>query len=324
MTTGIVISTYGDAKQLVPTAISVGAPGEGQVRLRHTGVAVNFHDVYVRSGLYKTLSLPGIPGVEASAVIESVGPGVTGFRVGDRVGYVDNTYGAYADARLIAANKLIKVPAEISDDVVASSLMKGLTTWMLLGKLRPVKSGDTILVHSAAGGVGQLLSQWANHIGATVIGTVSTKAKAEIVLKRGCHHAIVRGEEDFVARVADITKGRGVEVAYDSIGKDTLDGSIQTLAMRGHLINFGQASGPVTDFVPSKLAAKSNALWRPIVFHYLVDPKERQEMADQLFSTVASGALTIEKATEFPLAQAAAAHELLESGKSTGAIILRP
>ena len=180
MTTGIVISTYGDAKQLVPTTISVGAPGEGQVRLRHTGVAVNFHDVYVRSGLYKTLALPGIPGVEASGVVDSVGAGVTGFRVGDRVGYVDNTYGAYAEARLIAADKLIKVPSDISDEIVASSLMKGLTTYMLLAKLRPVKSGDTILVHSAAGGVGQLLSKWAKHLGATVIGTVGSKAKADI------------------------------------------------------------------------------------------------------------------------------------------------
>ena len=324
MTTGIVISTYGDAKQLVPTAISVDAPGEGQVRLRHTGIAVNFHDVYVRSGLYTALSLPGIPGVEASAVVESIGPGVSGFRVGDRVGYVDQTYGAYAEARLIAANKLIKVPSDISDDIVASSLMKGLTTVMLLEKLRPVKSGDTILVHSAAGGVGQLLCQWARHLGATVIGTVGSTAKAEIALKRGCHHAIVRDQDDFVARVATLTTGRGVDVAYDSIGKDTLDGSIQTLAMRGHLVNFGQSSGPVTNFLPSKLAAKSNALWRPIVFHYLTDAKERQEMADQLFSTISSGALTIETPNSFPLAEASAAHEFLESGKSTGAIILRP
>lgn len=324
MTTGIVITAYGGAKQLVPTAIDVGAPGEGEVRLRQTGVAVNFHDIYVRSGLYKTLALPGIPGVEASAVVDSVGPGVSGFRVGDRVGYVDNTYGAYAEARLIPASRLIKVPSDISDEIIASALMKGLTAWMLLAKLRPVKSGDTVLVHSASGGVGQLLSQWAKYLGATVIGTVGSTAKAEIALKHGCHHAIVRDQESFVTRVAELTNGRGVDVVYDSIGKDTLDGSIQTLAMRGHLINFGQSSGAVTDFVPSKLAAKSNALWRPIVFHYLTDPAERQDMADHLFAAIGKGAVTVEKPNTFPLADAAAAHELLESGKSTGAIVLRP
>lgn len=324
MAKAIVIRQYGGADQLKLEQVALGAPGAGQVLLRQGAVGVNFHDIYVRSGLYKTLALPGVPGVEAAGVIEAVGEGVGEFAAGDRVCYVTQTYGAYADTRLIDARHLIKVTGDIDDRTLAACLVKGLTALMLVTGLRRLTARDTCLVYAAAGGVGQLLCQFTRRIGARTIGVVGSDDKVERARSAGCDDVVVRTRGDVAEQVLALTKGRGVDVVYDSVGKDTFEASLEVLAVRGILANFGQSSGPVTPIAPSRLAAKSNALWRPILFHYLADPRERQAMADELFSVLRAGDLKVETGASFPLADAAAAHLALESGKTTGSIILTP
>lgn len=322
MSKAIVLRAYGDADAMKLEDVDVGAPGAGQVRLRQAAVGVNFHDIYVRSGSYKTLALPGTPGIEAVGTIEAVGPGVAGFAPGDRAAYVTNQYGAYADARLVDATLLIKVPGGIDDQIVAASLVKGLTALMLLTKLRPLTGRDTCLVYAAAGGVGQVLCQMAARLGARVIGVVGSTAKVAGARESGCADVIVRTQTDVGAQVMALTNGRGVDVAYDSVGKDTFDTSLDVLAPQGVLVNFGQSSGPVAPFPPARLAAKSNAVWRPILFHYLTDAAERQVMADDLFAALGSGDVKVGVGAAFPLAEAAAAHRALESGATTKSIVL--
>lgn len=324
MSKAIVVRQYGGAQELKLEEVSLGAPGPGQVRLRQGAVGVNFHDIYVRSGLYKTLALPGVPGIEAAGVIEAVGPDVHGFSPGDRAAYVTQTYGAYADTRLIDAKHLIKVPDGIDERTLAASLVKGLTALMLVAKLRPVTARDTCLVYAAAGGVGQLLCQVAKRIGARVIGVVGSEDKIARAKSAGCDDVILRTKADVAAQVMSLTNGRGVDIVYDSIGKDTFEASLDVLALRGHLVNFGQSSGPVAPFAPSRLAGKSNAVWRPILFHYLVDPAERQAMADEFFALLRGGALNVEIGASYPLGEAPKAHLALESGTSVNSIILTP
>lgn len=324
MPKAIVVRQYGGPEQLRIEDTHVGPPGSGQVRLRQSAVGVNFHDIYVRSGLYKTLALPGVPGIEAAGVIEAVGPDVPEFSAGDRVCYVTQTYGAYADVRLIDTKHLIKVPTGIEARTLAASLVKGLTAIMLVAKLRPLTARDTCLVYAAAGGVGQLLCQMARRIGARVIGVVGNEEKIDRAAKAGCDVVIVRTKEDIAARIMSVTDGRGVDIVYDSVGRETFETSLDVLALRGHLVNFGQSSGPVAPFTPSRLAAKSNAVWRPILFHYLVDPLERQAMADEYFSALSGGVLRVDAGTEFALSEAAEAHRALESGATTGSIVLLP
>jgi NADPH2:quinone reductase len=322
MAQAIVLRTYGGPEELRLEEIEVGAPGQGEVRLRQTVLGINFHDAYVRSGLYRTLALPGIPGIEAAGVVDAVGEGVTHLRVGDRVAYVTAAYGAYASHRLMAADRLIRLPDDIDDRTAGAMMVKGLTVQMLLTKLRPLMPGETCLIHAAAGGVGQMLSQWAHHLGAKVIGTVGSDAKAKRAKANGCDHVIVYAREDFAARVTEITGGKGVAVVYDSVGLDTFEGSLTVLAPRGCLINFGQSSGPIPPFAPSRLAAKSNALWRPILFHYIEDAVERQEMADRLFAAVRTGLVKVEVGAAFPLSAAADAHRAMEARATTGSTIL--
>lgn len=324
MPKAIVVRQYGGAEELKLEDTELGPPGPEQVRLRQGAVGVNFHDIYVRSGLYKTLALPGVPGVEAAGVIESVGADVRGFSVGDHVAYVTQTYGAYADVRLIDAKHLIKVPRAIDDRTLAASLVKGLTALLLVGKLRPLTARDTCLVYAAAGGVGQVLCQLARRIGARVIGVVGSDEKVARARSAGCDDVIVRRKADVAAEVMTLTKGRGVDIVYDSVGKDTFEASLDVLALRGHLVNFGQSSGPVAPFAPSRLAAKSNAVWRPILFHFLVDPVERQAMADEFFADLLTGALKVEVGAAFALADAPNAHRALEGGATTSSIILLP
>jgi NADPH2:quinone reductase len=259
--------------------VSVPQPQSHEVVVRHTAIGVNFHDAYVRSGAYKTLELPGVPGIEAAGVIEAVGAEVTDFRPGDRVAYVTKSYGAYAEKRVIGQDSLVLLPPNVSDEVVAAILLKGLTARVLIEQVYRVQKGDWVLVHAAAGGVGLLLCQWARHLGARVIGTVSTQRKAEAASKAGCESVIISREEDFVARVLDITAGEGVQVAYDSVGKDTFFGSLQCLAPCGHLANFGQASGAVAPFEVSQLFPKSNSLSRPNVMEHLRTPKTSFKLA---------------------------------------------
>ncbi len=318
----IVLRAYGGPEELKAEDVKVGKPAAGEVRLRQTVIGLNFHDAYVRSGLYKTLALPGIPGIEAVGVVEAAGEGVSGFREGDRVAYVTSAYGAYASHRLIAADKLIRLPAVIDDRTAGAMMVKGLTVQMLLTKLRPLAAGETCLVHAAAGGVGQILTQWAHHLGATVIGTAGTDAKAALARSNGCDHAIVYTREDFAARVSEITGGKGVQMVFDSVGGDTFEGSLAVLASQGVLVNFGQSSGPIPPFAPARLAAKSNALWRPILFHYIENPGVRQEMADALFAAVAQGLVKVEIGAAFPLEAAAEAHRAMEARATTGSTIL--
>lgn len=324
MSVAIMLREIGGPDVLHVEEISVAAPAPEEVQLRQTVIGVNFHDTYVRSGLYKTLSLPGIPGVEAVGVVEAVGDGVTDLKVGDRVGYVTSAYGAYADARVIRADRLIPIPPDLDDRTMGAGLVKALTAFMLLTKVQPLRSGDICLVHAAAGGVGRLLCQWAHHLGADVIGTVGNDHKAVLALDNGCDYVILYNEEPFPQRVRELTHGRGVNVVYDGVGKDTFSGSLESLAVRGHLVNFGQSSGAVEPFAVSRLAEKSNTLSRPLLFHYIEDQRERQEMADQVFGALRTGVISVEVGAEFPLKDAAAAHRALESRQTMGSTVLIP
>lgn len=302
--------------------ISVGAPAAGELRLRQHAIGVNFHDIYVRSGLYKTLPLPKVLGIEAVGVVDAVGPGVEGFSPGDRVGYVTPHYGAYATERILPADLALRLPPFLDDQTAASVLVRGLTVEMLVHMVHHVAPGDRVLVHAAAGGVGRLLCQKLKDIGAAIIGTAGSSEKAAIARAAGCDEVILYREEDFVARVKDLTSGRGVDIVYDSVGKDTFMGSLECLAPRGHLVNFGQSSGSVPPFDVSRLAARSNTVSRPILFHYLAECSKRDAMVAALFDALARGILTLAVGKSFPLAQAGAAHEELESRRATGPIIL--
>jgi NADPH2:quinone reductase len=327
MSKTILVRAYGGPEALCLEDVPTGAPGPGQVRLRQTAIGVNFHDVYVRSGAYMTLALPGIPGLEAAGVVEELGDGVADLRIGNRVAYVQpflGAYGAYAESRLIEADRLLRLPDAVDDRIAAATLLKALTVCMLAVRLHPLKPGDRILVQAAAGGVGRLLCQWARHLGAQVIGTVGSEAKAEIARKNGCDHAILYRQEDVAARVRDLTGGRGVDVVYDSVGQDTFDGSISALTERGHLIVFGQSSGPIAPIAIGRLAEKSLSLSRPMLFHYIATRAQRDAMAAQVFAALAAGTITGTVAAEFPLAEAAAAHRRLESRDISGSIVLIP
>lgn len=324
MATAIVIREYGGSNVMKPEEIEVGAPAAGELFIRQTGIGVNFHDVYVRSGLYQTLSLPGIPGCEAVGVIEDVSEGVEGFSVGDRVAYVTGTYGAYASHRLLDANLALHVPDTVPDDIVATNLLRAMTVDMLISQVARVKQGDTILVQAAAGGVGRLLCQWASHLGATVIGTVGSDEKAEHAKAAGCAHTILYRQVGFVGALRELTDGQGVDVAYDSVGADTFYGSLDTLKPTGHLVNFGQSSGPVKPLEMPQLAAKSLTVSRPILFHYMAEPETYQRMASSVFDAFATHALSVAEPQAIPLKEAFQAHDILEGGTGGGALMLRP
>jgi NADPH2:quinone reductase len=323
-TKAIVLRHFGGYDELKPEVVLVNGPGPGELLLRQTAVGVNFHDCYVRSGLYKTLELPGIPGVEACGVVEALGEGVEGFVPGDRVAYVTSKYGAYAQHRCLSAELAVKVPNSVTDAVAAALMVKGLTTAVLLHDVCSIRSGDIILVHAAAGGVGSLLCQWASHIGAEVIGTVGSEAKLEVAKANGCKHAINYTSSDFVKEVKRITSGVGVTVVYDSVGKDTFNRSLQCLAPMGHLVNFGQSSGPVDPFAPSLLAHGSLSVTRPILFHYISNPARLLHNANLLFDALSRSIIRIQSITEYSLDDAGHAHEDLESRRMIGLPVLRP
>jgi NADPH2:quinone reductase len=319
----IVLREPGGPEVLKSERVTVGAPGKGQVRLRHTAIGVNFHDCYVRSGLYTSLSLPGIPGLEAVGVVDAAGPDVVEFSPGDRVGYITLGYGGYASARLIEASLLIRLPESLDDRTAAATLLRGLTAQVLVRQVFPVRAGHTVLVHAAAGGVGRLLCQWARHLGATVIGTVGSEQKALLARSSGCEHIILYRSENFVEKVRTLTQGRGVDVVYDSVGQDTFHGSLQSLAIRGHLVNFGQSSGPIEPFRISMLFEKSNTISRPGVFHYFTG-SDRDTMAEALFSALADRVITAGHCHEYAFEDAAKAHADMESRKTAGAVLLIP
>lgn len=321
MADAIRVHRVGGPDELRRESVDVGQPGPGEVRLRQHAAGLNYIDVYHRTGLYPQ-PLPFIPGVEGAGVVGAVGEGVEGLAAGDRVAYA-GPVGGYAEERLIAAEKLVRLPDEIGFDTAAAMMLKGLTVDMLLNRVRQSRAGETILVHAAAGGVGLILCQWAAAIGATVIGTVSTAEKAELARAHGCHHPIVTGDTHFVEEVARITGGTGVAAAYDSVGRDTFLKSLDCLARRGMLVSFGQSSGPVDPFPPGLLAQKGSLfLTRPTMFDYTATRADLDQSADALFAMVGSGKVRIDIGQRFALADAAEAHRALESRKTTGSTVL--
>ncbi len=303
--------------------IEVGDPGPGQARVRHHYVAVNFIDVYFRTGRYP-MPLPNGLGSDAVGIVEAVGDGVTDIRVGDRVGYLLGPQGAYSDVRVMPADVLIPLPAGVSDRTASTLMMKGLTAQYLFRQVYPLQGGETILYHAAAGGVGLVACQWARAIGVTMIGTVSTDEKAEVARANGCAHTIVTSREDIAKRVREITDGKGVPVVYDSVGKDTLMASLDSLQVRGTLVSNGTTSGPVV--IDTTLLAVKGSIWvtRPAMIHYATPRSRMLAMADELFSHVLAGDITGEPKQEFALADAAEAHRALESRRTTGATVLGP
>lgn len=303
--------------------ISVGEPAAGQVRVRHVAVGLNYADTYFRDGTYK-IPLPNGMGVEASGIVDAVGEGVTNVQVGDKVTYTGfiNTLGAYSTARLVDANVLIKLPEGIECETAAAMTMRGLTSAYLMRRIYDFKKGDTILLHAAAGGVGLIVSQWAKLLGLTVIGTTSSEAKAEIARAHGCDHVINYSTENVAERVRELTGGVGVNVVFDSVGKDTFMSSLDSLKRRGLLVCVGTASGPIPDFNPVLLAMKGSLfITRPALADYIADPAEKQALADELFDHVRSGRIKIEINQRYELKDAVQAHRDLEARKTTGSSI---
>lgn len=320
----VVISRAGGPEVLKFTEVQVPAAGPGQVRLRQTAIGVNFHDVYVRSGQYATLPLPGVPGIEACGVVEQVGEGVSGIAVGDRVAYATDRYGAYAESRALDARQVVVVPAGVDDAAAASLMIKGTTAAMLLFKVARVCAGDTIVVHAAAGGVGRLLSQWARHLGARVIGTVGAPGKVAVAIAAGCHHVLDYTREDFVQEVARITNKEGAKVVYDSVGKTTFAGSLECVSRCGHLVNFGQSSGPVPPLEMGKLAARSATVSRPVIFDYLADRAGLETLAGLAFTALRDRVITLDDFKFYPLADAKGAHRDLEQRLLVASPVLLP
>jgi NADPH2:quinone reductase len=304
--------------------VDLPVPGDGQVRVRHTAIGVNFIDTYHRSGLYP-LPLPSGLGMEAAGVVDLVGPKVTTLKVGDRVGYCAGVVGAYAEAVNAPAARLIKLPAGVSDEVAAAAMLKGMTAQYLLKRTYPVKAGQTILFHAAAGGVGLIAGQWAKHLGVTAIGALGSPDKTALAKENGYAHIINTREADWPKKVRELTSGAGVPVVYDSVGKDTFMGSLDCLSVRGMMVSFGNASGAVPAFEPGILSAKGSLyLTRPSLMHYTATTRDLQETADDLFAVIASGAVKITINQRFKLADARKAHEALHSRGTTGATILLP
>ena len=304
--------------------VELPAPAPGQVRVRHSAIGLNFIAPYQRSGLYQ-VALPSGLGLEAAGTVEALGEGVAGLKLGERVGYCTGPIGAYAEANNVPADRVVKLPAGVSDEIAAACLLKGMTAQYLLKRTFRVEPGQTILFHSAAGGVGLIAGQWAKHLGARVIGTVGSDDKIELAKAHGHDQVLNLRMDEWVARVRELTGGEGVPVVYDSVGKDTFAGSLDCLAVRGTLVSFGNSSGPVPAFEPSILSAKGSLyLTRPTLFHYTRTPRELQETAADLFAVIASGAVKIEINQRFALKDARAAHEALHSRKTTGATVLIP
>ncbi len=324
MTRAVRVQVHGGPDALSWGEVEVGPPDAGEVRVRHTAVGLNYIDTYHRSGLYP-LTLPTVIGMEAAGVVEAVGAGVDGLSEGDRVCYGTGPVGAYAEARVMPAARLVRTPAGIDDVQAAGMMLQGMTVRYLLRATFRVQPGTTVLFHAAAGGVGMIACQWLKHLGATVIGTVGSHDKAELARSHGCDHVIVYSEQDFAPRVREITGGAGVPVVYDGVGAATWEGSLDCLARRGMMVSYGNASGPVAPFAPTLLAQKGSLfLTRPLLMDYAATREELVEAANDLFEVVGAGAVKIEVRQTYPLADAARAHRDLEARKTTGSTVLLP
>lgn len=325
MVKAIVMHETGGPEVLRWEDYNPGRPGPGEALIRHEAVGLNFIDVYHRTGLYPLPHLPAVPGEEGAGIVEAIGEGVTEVSVGDRVAYAALPPGAYAQVRVIPADRLVKLPERISTRQGAAMMLQGMTARYLLHGCYPVKAGDTILIHAAAGGVGSIVCQWAKYLGAVVIGTVGSPEKAELARTHGCDYTILYGTEDFVARVKDITDGRGVDVVYDSVGQATFMKSLDCLRPMGMLVSFGQASGRIDPFDPSILAAKGSLfLTRPSLMTYTARREDMLAHARDLFEVVEKGIVKIEINQTYALAEAAQAHRDLEARKTRGSSILIP
>jgi NADPH2:quinone reductase len=323
MTQAIRIHANGGPEVMQWEDVPTPEPGPGEALVRHEAVGLNYIDVYFRTGLYKA-PLPSTPGMEAAGVVVSVGAGVTEVKPGDRVAYAGGPIGAYATERAIAADRLVVLPAGIDAQTGAAMMLQGMTAQYLLRRTHAVKSGETIVVHAAAGGVGLILCQWAKHLGATVIGVVSTEAKAELARAHGAAHVVI-GHADLPAQVKKITGGAMVPVVYDSVGRDTFTASLDCLAPLGLMVSYGNASGPVASFDLGVLAAKGSLyVTRPTLATYTAKRADLVATANDLFGVVQSGAVKIRVNQSFPLAQAAAAHTALEARQTTGSTVLVP
>lgn len=325
-TAAIVVRQTGGPEVMRLEDVPLGRPGPGEVLIRHTAIGVNFIDIYRRSGLYPFPDgLPGVPGCEALGVVEAVGAGVSGFKAGDRVCYPSAHHGAYAAARVIAATKIAAIDDDIPDNVLAGFLVRGLTAEYLVRRL-PVlpQKGAPVLVHAAAGGVGVVLCQWLKHLGATVIGTVSTDAKAEVAKNAGADHVVLYSRENFVERVREITGGEGVAIAYDSVGRDTFMGSLDCIRRRGMMVSYGNAAGPPEPIAPRELMVRGSLfLSRPMLDHYVDDPQELRAACAALFAAIRAGIVKLGDRHVYDLKDAARAHADLAARRTTGAVMLR-
>ena len=318
------IHGFGGPEVLEWTEVDVADPGEGEAQIRHTAVGLNFIDTYHRTGLYP-VDLPTGLGSEASGTVEAVGPGVTDINVGDRVVYTGRPADAYSELRNFPAWQLVPVPNDMGDEQAAAVFLKGLTAWYLLRRSYRVQKGDAVLLYAAAGGVGSLASQWATHLGATVIGVVSTKEKAELARANGCEHIIMADDADIPGTVKGLTGGEGVAAVYDSVGRDTFFASLDSLRPHGTMVTFGNSSGPVDPFAPAELAKRGSLyVTRPILFDFITTRQRLLHACDELFEAVANRAVSIHIGQNYALSDAAQAHRDLEARKTTGSTILLP
>lgn len=320
----IVVERHGGPEVLQLRQVDVPPPGPGKVRVRHSFIGVNFIDVYCRTGYFDLLALPGTPGMEASGRIEAVGTAVHGLSVGDRIAYACPPVGAYTGLRVMDPELIVKLPPDIDEEVAAAALLKGVAASFLLHDVHAVKPGEIVLVHAAAGGIGSILTQWAAHLGARVVATVSTEDKASIPLSNGAAQVIVRRREDFADAVMEMTDGHGADIIYDAIGADSFERSLAALAVRGHLVSYGQASGPVGSWDIGRFASKSIMVSRPNYGHFTDTPEKIGLQASRFFEAVRRGIVHVRPPARYPLSDAARAHADLESGRTTGSMVLVP
>ena len=324
MSKAIVINSYGSSEVLTYQERDIKEPSANQIQVKNTAIGVNYHDVYVRSGLYKTLTLPGTPGCEASGIVEKIGNNVKDFQVGERVTYCTKEYGAYATHINISHDKVIKIPNFLTDKLVATNFLRALTVEMLINRITSVDSSKSILVTAASGGVGRLLCQWASSMGVKVIGSVGSTEKIHDTKLNGCFETFVSSDQEFNKKILDVTDGKGVDIVFDSVGNDTFESSIASLAHCGYLINFGQSSGPVKPVLMTTLAEKSLSISRPILFHYFGNRKNYEKMASSVFKAFEDKIISVANFLPFDLKDASSAHNTLESRKGGGSIYLIP
>jgi NADPH2:quinone reductase len=319
----IVIRKYGNSAQLKLEDVEIQKPSEDELLLRQTAIAVHFHDIYVRTGLYKTLSLPGIPGLEAVGVVEEIGKGVSDFSPGDRVGYIDRNYGAYATHKVVDKKLCFKVPDFISDEIIATNFSRAITVQMLIEMVTQVSASDTVLITAVTGGVGKIFVQWAKSLGVQVIGTVGSKEKLVLGKSLGCDYTLTYDQPDFLDEIFNMTNGKGVDKVFDSVGKDTFENSLKSVSKCGHIINFGQSSGPIDPIQMSLLATKSLTISRPIIFDYISERETFIKMAQSVFNAFKNGNIKTPTFTPYNLNDAYLAHDMLESRKGGGSVFLK-